>query len=175
MKRILYSIISCVITLNCWANIELHYPYDGDLISDDFYFICKYKGNNALTLEVSKTNSFDEIIYRNSSRWLTYEEYYKQMPITPQELGNGTYYWRVSDGENYSTSWKFSITGQDEPNNNYTIIRDKDEYTLQVIQRYNEPLVLSSLWIRSENTNNGLCQFDKGGYNHGIALKDDII
>lgn len=175
MKRILYSIISCVITLNCWANIELHYPYDGDLISDDFYFICKYEGNNALTLEVSKTNSFDEIIYRNSSRWLTYEEYYKQMPITPQELGNGTYYWRVSDGENYSTSWKFSITGQDEPNNDYTIIRDKNEYTLQVLQGYNEPLVLSSLWIRSENTNNGLCQFDKGGYNHGIALKDDII
>lgn len=175
MERILYSIISCVITLNCWANIELHYPYDGGQISDDFYFICKYEGNNALTLEISTTNSFDEIIYRNSSRWLTYEEYYKQMPITPQELGNGTYYWRVSDGENYSTSWKFSITGQDEPNNNYTIIRDKDEYTLQVIQGYNEPLVLSSLWIRSENTNNGLCQFDKGGYNHGIALKDDII
>ncbi len=175
MKRILLLINTCIIALNCWANIELHYPYDGDIISDDFYFICKYEDDNALSLEVSVTNSFDEILYSNSSRWLTYEDYYKQMPITPQELGNGTYYWRVFDGENYSDTWKFSITGLEEPNNNYTTIRDKNEYNLQVLQGYSEPLVLSSLWIRSENTNNGLCQPDKGGYNHGIALKDNII
>ena len=175
MKRILSSIIICIVSLNSWANIELHYPYDGDQISADFYFICKYEGNNTLTLEVSTTNSFDEIIYSNSSRWLTYEDYYKQMPISPQELGNGTYYWRIFDGENYSSTWKFSIIGQAEANNDYTIIRDKNEYAFHVLQGYSEPLVLSSLWIRSENTNNGLCQFDKGGYNHGIALKDDII
>lgn len=175
MKRFFPLFIFHLITISSFANIYLHSPSNKSQISEDFYFICIFDSPNpTLTLEISNSETFNEIIFSNSSRWYTVDNC-KQMPISPQELGNGTFYWRVFDGTTYIGPWSFTIIGQEETSNDYRIIRDKEEYPIQQIHGSSEPLVLSSLWIRSENTNNGLNQPNDGDFNFGIALKDDII
>lgn len=177
MTRYIISLFSVFISiLYCQAEVTLYSPYDWKEISSDFYFICQCNEEySELTLEISKDYKFEDVILRNSTRWLTVEGGWKQMPMSPSELGNGTFYWRIHYDNNYTNTMCFVITGQAETNDDYNIIRDNNEYPPLSINGYEAPLVLSSLWIRSENTSNGLSQNDKGGYNRGMALKDDII
>ncbi len=152
----------------------LIYPEDNEILSDEFYFICLYDDEATITLEISDDSNFNNIIYQNSNRWLTVNGH-KQFPISPNELGNGTYYWRISHENGYTQHRTFSITGQNTTTDNYKIIRDINDYPLMSIPGYSEPMILSSLWIRSENTKNGLCQKEKGGAYRGMVLKDNII
>ncbi len=172
---ILFTLIA--FSLHCNANITQYYPKNNETISsDNFYFICQCNEEySTLTLEIAKSIDFEDIIFRNSTRWLTVDGGWIQFPMSPAELGNGTFYWRVCYDNNYTPTMSFVITGQSETSDKYTIIRDNNEYPPISINGYESPLVLSSLWCRSENTSNGLCQIEKGGYNRGIALKDNII
>lgn len=163
------------ITFSISANPTLHTPYNGQNINSDFYFICQSNDDETLTLEISDKESFDNIIFRNSTRWLTKDGGWKQMPVSPSELGNGIFFWRVAFNDTYSETRYFTITGQHESNSNYTIVHDQNEYSLITLDEYNAPLCLSSLWIRSNNTSNGLEQPDNGGSFHGMVVKNDII
>lgn len=178
MMKHFFSIIFLSITLPCFSSIKIWSPENNSIFksNDPIYFICQCEDENAqLTLQISTDINFNNIVFQNSSRWLIQDTYYKQLPISPQELGNGIFYWRVSYDNTYSSTMCFEISGQHNTSDNYTIKRDANEYPIIKITGYDAPLVLSSLWIRSENTNNGLCQTNDGGYNHGIAVKDDII
>ncbi len=177
MLRNLIRFTLIAVSLHCNANITQYYPKNNEIINaDNFYFICQCeKEYTELTLEIANSSNFEDIIFRNSTRWLTVNGGWKQFPMSPTELGNGTYYWRVYYDNNYTTTMSFVITGQTETSDKYTIIRDNNEYPPITITGYEVPLVLSSLWCRSENTSNGLCQTEKGGFNRGIALKDNII
>lgn len=177
MQRNLFLFLLLAFTLNSHATILQHYPKNNEIITNEnFYFICECKEEySIITLEISNSHDFDEIIFSNSTRWLTKYDVWKQMPMSTSELGNGTFYWRVNYNSEYTNIMSFTISGQSEPNDNYKVIHDKNEYPPIIINEYEAPLVLSSLWIRSENTNNGLCQFEKGGQYHGMAIKDDII
>lgn len=175
MKSFVINFLLFIFTNFCAIATTIpHYPQNGSYESSDFYFICKCDNDAELTLEISNDDTFENIIFRNSSRWLNLDGW-KQLPMSPSELGNGTYYWRVYDNTDYTKIMRFTIYGQDEISTNYKIKHDDNEYIPQKISGYDAPLVLSSLWIRSENTENGLCQPEKGGNNHSMIVIGDTI
>lgn len=153
----------------------IHAPNNGEVVNTDFYFVCHWTGENQLALEIATDASFENIVFSNSSRWLIVEEVWWQFPMSPQELGNGTFYWRVNYGDGYTTPYTLMICDQPTTSSDYKIIRDRDEYPNLYISGYDAPIGLSSLWIRSENTSNGLGQTDDGGYNHAMVVKDDVV
>ena len=175
MLNKLLTILISLVCINTYAVTPTPiYPNEGEVLTEDFHFICVCDNNASLTLEISDSETFENIIFRNSSRWLLLDNI-KQMPMSPTELGNGTFYWRIAHESGYTTTMNFVISGQTESTTSYKIKRDPSEYPLIKIPGYEVPMGLSSLWIRSENTLNGLCQPDKGGLNHGMAVKDNII
>lgn len=153
----------------------IYAPNNGEEVNTDFYFVCRWTGENQLGLEIATDASFENIVFSNSSRWLIVEEVWWQFPMSPQELGNGTFYWRVNYGDGYTTPYTLTICDQPEASSDYKIIRDGDEYPNLYISGYDTPIGLSSLWIRSENTSNGLGQTDEGGYNHAMVVKDNVV
>lgn len=177
MTRKLALLIFSSLAIYLNATISLHLPNNLEEIStESFYFICQCEEDyENLTIEISTNQNFDEIVFSNSTRWLTTENGWKQMPISSNELGNGVFYWRINYDNQYTDSQCFAISKQVEPDSDYNIKRDNNEYSPINIDECQVPLVLSSLWVRSENTGNGLCQPENGGQNRGMVIKDDII
>ena len=98
MMKHFFSIIFLSITLPCFSSIKIWSPENNSIFksNDPIYFICQCEDENAqLTLQISTDINFNNIVFQNSSRWLIQDTYYKQLPISPQELGNGIFYWRV--------------------------------------------------------------------------------
>ena len=151
-------------------------PVDGVELSADFYFICQWGDNSNMVLEIATDNTFENKIFVGSSRWVDVEdaEGWVQFPMTISEVSNGTYYWRIERNGEYSQSRSFLIVGSigDE---NYNIVRDATDYTPISINDANGALILSSLWMRSNVTENGLEQPESGAYNRGMVVKNGII
>lgn len=173
-KLLILAMIAIPFSLSSTAPI-IYAPENNEHINSDFHFICYWSSDNQPTLEIASDNNFENIVFTNSNRWLIVDGTYWQFPMSPSELGNGTFYWRINYGTGYTNTFTITIYDQPETSVDYNIIRDNDEYSNLFITGYNAPIGLSSLWVRSENTSNGLGQTDEGGYNHGMIVKDNVV
>ena len=175
MLKKLLLLIFLVTPYSLYSAPIIYAPENNEQINSDFYFICYWDGENRPALEVANDNNFENIVFTNSNRWLIVDGAYWQFPMSPSELGNGTFYWRINYGNGYTSTYTITIYDQPETSDDYNIIRDNNEYPNLFITGYDAPIGLSSLWIRSENTSNGLGQTDEGGYNHSMIVKDNVV
>lgn len=177
MKKLILVLFGLLLSINALADdCKVFGPVDGVELSADFYFICQWGDNSNMVLEISSDEKFENMVFVGSSRWTAVEDAdgWIQFPMALNELSNGIYYWRIERNGDYSVTRSFIIAGSSS-SEGYTIVRDATDYEPVKINGINEPLILSSLWIRSEVAQNGLEQSDYGAYNRGMVVKNGVI
>ncbi len=166
-------LLFCAFTINA-SDCVVYSPKNGTIVTDDFYFVCQWGDNENMTIEIAKDESFSSIIISESSRWTNVEGWMQSpMPIT--NFGNGTYYWRIAKAGGYSDVLSFVVEGRPEVGADYEIVRDSHNYPMVSLSNGLPPLTISSMWLRSIPTNNGLNQSSKGAYNTSMVVKDGIV
>lgn len=160
-----------------------HSAITGQLIvgDDEVKFAIKdVTSQSTPILELSSHSDFSRIMYSSDAGVLSSKTYVWTVKFS--ELTNGFCYWRVIAGDEcYDEGNSFYVTKGNDPDE-YTPVKDAVKYPKAKLENKSE-LTLESLWIRSQNIDNGLYKcHDKHlsmtsvhCFNHGFVVRDGVI
>lgn len=176
MIRNIFSAVLVLISFAVQASeCEIYLPDDKAVVTDDFHFVCHWDDNSNLILQIATDETFSDIIYAGSSKWMLYNDYYMQYLMAVTNFQNGTYYWRIAKDDAFSQVRSFTVEGRPDVSAEYEVVRDQNDYPIVQLSNGLPPITIASMWIRSDLNNNGLGQTDKGAYNTSMVVKDGIV
>ena len=156
MIRNIFSAVLVLISFAVQASeCEIYLPDDKAVVTDDFHFVCHWDDNSNLTLQIATDETFSDIIYAGSSKWVLYNDYYMQYLMAVTNFQNGTYYWRIAKDDAFSQVRSFTVEGRPEVSAEYVVVRDQNDYSIVHLSNGLPPISIASMWIRSDLNNNG--------------------